>query len=229
MPGASTSLIAPAGVTGAVYGQSGATYQVDANGFISGVTFPDIEPLISAGWRFPAPLLSSQPLSANGLAVTRSAFTSFSNLDGTPLAATASAGKFGLSCTLGTLFALLGEAATSNTKTDVALVEAAVPAGYIAGNTITATVNAQLNGTGTPGTKTVLLGAYKVSPNGVMSANLVTASAQAITAAAADYAFPIPAGSVNPGDRLLLSVTAVTQETGGTNSITTQVNSVRLS
>lgn len=165
---------------------------------------------------------------ATGLTPTPLPLLGFHNTDGSALSAAAAAGKFGFAITLGTSFALTGEAATGATKTDDALAEFVLPPWYIAGQNLTATVNAALTGTGTAGTKTVQVKAYRTANAGTQGANLGGA-AQAITAAGADVAFTITGATLNPGDRILFEVETVLQETGGVSSLTALINSLRVS
>ena len=51
MAAATVKMQAPSTITtGSVFGASGATYTLDAYGQISGVSYPDIGPLIASGW-----------------------------------------------------------------------------------------------------------------------------------------------------------------------------------
>jgi hypothetical protein len=94
---------------------------------------------------------------------------SFKNADGTTLAASAAAGKFGISNTFGTATYLIGEAANTNTKTDDAVVEYVLPQTYIAGTNLTLTSNVSVAGAGTPGTKTFQAKVRKVASAGTHS------------------------------------------------------------
>jgi hypothetical protein len=151
------------------------------------------------------------------------------NTNGTALDATGSATNFAISSTPGTSLRLLGASATGVTRTNTAIYSATLPANYIPGRDITLTVNANRTGTGTAGTNTVDVQAYSVTTTGTQSADLVTTAAQAITGTAADYAFTVTGTGLVAGDRLLVQVVTVTQETGAVNSLTAQVNSLRVS
>lgn len=153
------------------------------------------------------------------------ALTSGRNPDGSLLGTAASAGKYGFSVTVGTGEKLLGEVATSNTKTDTAIFEAVLPDNFVTGSAVALVVNAQQTGTAT--VKTIDASAYEVSDAGAHSADLVTTNAQSITTSAAEYSFTIDTTSLVAGDRLLISITSVATEAaaGNTNA---QVNSLRL-
>lgn len=194
---------------------------VAAQGGARTLTVPD--PGASANF-----LLSAQAEGANGMFAMPLPMLGWKNAAGTNLAAAASAGEFGMTITLGTGSYLIGEAANTNTKTDDAIAEFVLPPTYIAGQNLTVTVNAQIAGAGTPGTKTVQIKAYRVASNGTQGSNIGPGSASAITAGGADVPFTITGTTLNPGDRVMLELEVVLQETGGTN-INAQVNSVRVS
>jgi hypothetical protein len=173
-------------------------------------------------------VLTGATQGANGLTATALRMLEWKNTDGTTLAAAASSGKFGMTITLATAAFLLGEVANTNTKTDDAIIEFVLPHNYVAGTNITVTVNASVNGAGTPGTKTAQIFAYKTASDGTQAADIGPGATSAITVAGADITFTITGTTLNPGDRLMLKLEVVLQETGGTN-INAKVNSVRVS
>lgn len=211
-----------------INGVSSATYTADADGVITNVNQLDVPALLSAGWRYQT---ASDNDTATGLpaAGVQIPLLSARNTNGSVLAAAASSGEFGCSITLGTSEQLVGEAAESNTKTDDALFEFRIPDNYVAGTNLTATVNAQVAGSGTPGTKTVQIKAYAKANAGTLGANLGPGTATAITTAAADYPFTITGTNLVAGEILVLELESVLQETGGSATITTQINSLRVS
>lgn len=211
-----------------VNGVSSNTYAADANGVITAVDQHDILALLITGWRVPT---ASDNDTASGLpsAGVQIPLLGARNTDGSVLAASAASGKFGIAITLGTSEALVGEAAENNTKTDDALLEFRIPDNYVAGANLTATVNAQVNGSGTPGTKTVQVKAYAKTNAGLLGSNIGPGSTSAIAASAADYAFVITGTGLVAGQLLVLELETVLQETGGAATITTQVNSLRVS
>ncbi len=168
--------------------------------------------------------------SANGLVGSPSmSFLAAKNSDGTTLAASAAAGKFGLAITLGTSEVLLSEAANSNTKTDIAIWEVVLPPGYVAGTNITVTANCNYTlGSGTVGTHTLAMAAYLVAAAGTQGSTLIATAAQTVPASAGNVTFTITGTTLLPGSRLMLAATLVIQDTGGSN-ITAQINSVALS
>lgn len=210
-----------------VYGVSSNTYAADADGVITNVNQQDVPSLLASGWRYQT---SADNDTATGLpaAGVQIPLLSARNTDGSVIAAAASSGKFGCSITLGTSELLVGEAAESNTKTDDALFEFRIPDNYVAGANLTATVNAAITGTGTPGTKTVQVKAYAKANAGTLGSNIGPGAAVAVTPAGADVAFTITGTNLTPGQMLVLELESVLQETGGTATVTMQVNSLRV-
>lgn len=210
-----------------IIGHSGNAYTVDANGFITVTAQDDVLPLQSLGFVTAG---SSNNDTATGLpsSTINIPILGARNTDGSVLAASAASGKFGVSITLGTSEALVGEAAQGNTKTDNALYEFRLPDNFVAGASPTVTINASYSGSGTAGTKTVAAAAYRKANAGTQGSNLVSASASTITTSAADYTFAVAGSTLNPGDVLVIEVTTVMQETGGSATLTAQVNSVRV-
>lgn len=151
------------------------------------------------------------------------------NVDGSVLVATAqAAGAFLAQATPGTSNRLAGENAQNNTKTDVVIFETVLPDDYVAGVDFNLTINANTTGAGTAGTKTLAAAAYKVADVATHSATLIATAAQAMTGAAADYVFVVTGATLSPGDRLMLKITTVTQETANVSPISSQLNSVRI-
>lgn len=177
-------------------------------------------------------LLTAASLGTNGLIAYPLALLGFKNGDGTTLAASASSGKFGISLTPGTSEALTGEAATSNTKTDVLAVEVVLPPWYIAGQNVTLTVNSNFSlgggGLSAIGTHTLAAAAYLNTTSGTQGSTLIATAAQSVPASPADVTFTITGTTLLPSSRLILTLTMVIQEIGG-GTATGQVNSVRLS
>jgi hypothetical protein len=212
---ANITLVAPASLIGqTIFGASGAQYSTDAAGYFSAAN-SDVGFFLAAGFTLPPA----------GLAPTPLRFIDFKNTDGTTLSATASAGKFGLAITAGTSEVLNGEAATGNTKTDAAAYEFVLPANYHAGSNLTLTIYAKYSGSGTAGTKTVAAAAYLTAVDGTQGSTLIATSAQTATTSNAAYAFTVTGTTLVPGSRLLITVTSVMQETGGSSSLTLAVNS----
>lgn len=218
-------MYAPAGTSGIIHAsKTQQTYTIAGDGSVL-VDPNDVAALTGAGFTT-APRLAT---SANGLySPTHLRLIDFKNLDGTTLAAAASAGKFGLSDTPGTSEGLTGEAAQGNTKTDDAMTEFQLPSNYVAGQNINVVVNAKYAGAGTPGTKTVVAKAYRKLNDGTESANLIATAAQAVTTSPVDYTFVITGTTLVPGDVVAIVVEAVLQETGGSSTVTETIDSVRL-
>lgn len=153
--------------------------------------------------------------------------TSGRNPDGTTVNATGGAGLFSVSSTPGTSLVLNGEAPQSNTKTDKVQFEAVLPGDYRAGRPLKVRVNGFYAGTGTAGTKTLTVQAYKMSDAGAAGSNLGPA-AQTLTNAAANLDFVIDGTTLLPGSRLVVVLTSVLQETGGSASIAARLGLVEL-
>jgi hypothetical protein len=168
----------------------------------------------------------------NGLSVARRVgLTTVKNADGTNLAAAASAAKFGLGVTIGTSELLSSEAAQNNTKTDTGIFEFVLPPEYIAAQNVTLTVNVQrVVAGGTTLTTSINAHIYKMADAGTMGADIGPNAAVVFTATVAtDETFTITGTTLNPGDRLFISVVAIATEGGNTGTVVTQVNSIRLS
>lgn len=218
-------LKAPTSTVGEVK-TGGVAYAIDANGFVS-VPSAAVGDLLDAGFTF-ALGSSSVALGTNGIASRHLRLLDAFSQDGAPMAAAAAAGDFGLTCTPGTALYLVGEAANNNTKTDKALFEFLVPQEYVAGEDLVVTVNCDLDGAGTSGTKTIDCEAWVQANAGTGTTDLCATAAQTFSATAADYAFTLTGTTVLPGDRLLIQLTMVLQETAAT-AINGRINSVRVS
>jgi hypothetical protein len=120
--------------------------------------------------------------STNGLYyLTRLPLFTGKNSDGSSLAVSAAAGKFGISVTAGTSEYLLSEAANSNTKTDIVLLETMLPVTFIPGSNVTLSVNCNYNlGSGTVGTHTLTAAAYLLSDLGTMGSTIIATAAQTV-------------------------------------------------
>lgn len=175
-------------------------------------------------------MVTAATVAANGMTgAMRMPLIHAKNSDGTTLAASAAAGKFGLALTVGTSEVLLSEAANSNTKTDIAVWEFVLPPTYIAASNLTVTANTNYTlGSGTVGTHTLAMAAYLCADAGTQGSTLIATAAQTVPAAAGEVTFTITGTSLSPGSRVMLAATLVIQDTGGSN-ITAQINSVRVS
>lgn len=170
----------------------------------------------------------SAPNGASGLNASGRPLTEFKTGAGIPMTASAAAGVFGVSITAGTSEKLLGEAALSNTKTDVTGLEVVLGPSYVAGSNITVTVNTNYTlGSGTIGTHTLAGAAYLTTSAGVQGSSLIATAAQSVPATAGTVAFVITGTTLTAGARLWITLTMVIQDTGGSN-ITGQINSVSL-
>jgi len=206
--------------------QSGTQYAADINGKVTSVALLDLPSLLGNGLRLNDSTLNP---SANGLYATALPLTQARNSDGNVLAAAAASGKFGQTVTLGTTTSLVTEAANSSTKTDIALFDIILPRTYVAGQNVTVTLNtAYTLGSGTVGTHTLDAEAFLIASDGTSGSDLVSTSAATVPAAAADVTHTITGTTLLPGSRLVLRLTLVIVDSGGSN-ITANINSVRLS
>lgn len=221
----SSKMFAPAGLTGIVNAPSG-TLTIASDGSVQAAA-GDVLALLNAGFT----QANRTSNSSNGLAATPLPLITGKNADGTTLAAAASSGKFGLASTPGTSEVLSGEAATNNTKTDSVVFEHVLPANYVAAQDVILTVdNRIIIGTGVAGgTKTLTATAYKKAADGTESANLIATAAATLTNNIVASAFTITGTTLNPGDNIVIKLVAALQETGGTNPINAEIESVTLS
>lgn len=200
--------------------RGGTRYTADANGVIVNVTTNDARDLVNAGASY-IPIVGG-----DGLVTTTFRLTDGLTPAGIGMAVSPAAGVFGISSTLGTSLGLLGEIATSNTKTDDVLFEHPLPSSYVAGQNLSVAINAQTKGAGTAGTATLAVKAYRIASDGTQGAS-IGAVAQAITGVAAVYTFAITGTTLNPGDRVGVEVETVIQETTGGN-LQSQINSIKV-
>lgn len=150
------------------------------------------------------------------------------NDDGTPLAATAAAGKFGrVVGGWGTGGVVLeGEAASGNSKTSTAHFMWFVPQNYEAGTNISFKVKAR--------TSVVLatssgldLQAYKSDENGGVGSDLCATASQDINSATwAEYTFTVTGTTINPGDKIEFYLQCVANDATGSNSGKSQIGNI---
>lgn len=131
-------------------------------------------------------------------------------LTGLQLAATPSAGKFGL--TQAGSFAtpsgvvLTGETANSNTKTDYCTFLVEVPNSYIAGQSLNLQITQEIAGAGSTPTvaaaSTIDAKVYRLAGDGSIGTDLCTTAAQALTEAPTVRTFALNNTDLVPGDVL---------------------------
>ena len=212
------SMIAP-GAGLSFTAQSGTTYTADASGLIQNVASNDVNGLEAVGCQFSGslniPILTTQ----------------FRLSSGAALGSSAAASSFGLQFVPGSSIVLIGELASSNTKTDYALTEITLPNAYLTGSPFNIIVNAQYTSSGSTSSCTIVPILYKTPNSAVLvsSENLVLTGAQQLTSSAADYVFLCngapSSGNLIPVQRLLLQLTGAITNSSGTNTM--WVNSVR--
>lgn len=219
-----TKMFAPAGLSGIVQGTaSGNTYTIGTDGSIS-ADIKDVLALEAAGFT----QANRTTNAANGIAAANLPLIGAKNADGTTLAASAASGKFGLSLTFGTSEYLVTEAANNNAKSDACVLEHVLPANYVAGQNLTLTVQQQVViGGGTLSVRTLTPDVRKKGTDGTIGSNLASV-AQNMTNTAGDLTFTITGATLNPGDLLMIQLTAAITETASSN-VTAKVSSVRVS
>lgn len=165
----------------------------------------------------PAQAKSGEGLGANGYHLNL--VTEGRTDAGLVLIASTGAGNFFVSNTTGTSTKLLSEVATSNTKTDKVAFFTKIPDWYDnAGSKLTITVNANYTATGTAGTTTIAVAVYGIL-NGVQGAQLCSTPVQGLSLTASDWLFYVPAPTgLFAGQRILVEVTGIIQDTSGGNS-----------
>ena len=166
-------------------------------------------------------------LNASGLATIQLGLTSSRNKDGTVITATPGSGLFSVSSTVGSTLTLIGQNSKSATITSDSIWEWSTPPAYIAGQNLTVTVNAVAAGTGTNGASTIGVTAYSINNTGTFSANIGPAT-QNLGTVAADYAFVITGTSLVASEKVLLDLQTKAIETGGSNNLNAQINSIRV-
>lgn len=155
------------------------------------------------------------PSSASSSLIRHLNLTSARSDAGATLTASPSAGVMGIARTAGTSLQLIGEATSSNAKTDYAMWEFSLPDSYVAAANIPVTINAIVTGAGTlnAGSTTITLAAY-TEVNGVETAITVSA-AQAFTKTGGDLVFTITGTGLAPSQRLVFEITMLVTTSAG--------------
>jgi hypothetical protein len=197
------------GWSNCTYGNTGSAWVVDGS-----------QPQAGAGTSF---LLTRGTITAAGFPnALQMVFSEARNPDGTAMATTPSAGKFGLNWGPGQNQLLHSETANSSTITDTAAWEFTLPASYIPGSSITLTSWCYyVLGSGTVGTHTLEMDAYSIGGSsgigGGLSSNLIATAPQTVPTTPANLTFTITGTGLYPGERVLLVSTMVLQATTAQN------------
>jgi len=138
---------------------------------------------------------------------------------GVSLTATATGGAMGISRTAGTSLVLLGEATSSNAKTDKAFWEVNLPTTYVTNANIPVNVYAAILGTGTltAASCTLTVAAYS-EVNGVETA-LTVSSAQTIVAAGTVYGYTITGAGLVAGNNIGIELVGLVTTSSGANTL----------
>lgn len=195
---------------------SGTVYAPDASGFINAQTV-DVATLLTLGF-----------ISVLDLSSTVS-ILNCKNADGSVIAASAAAGKFGVSYTAGSLFALISEVANGNTKTDTFIADIPVPVGHVPGNNLTLDVNSNVViGSGTLSARSLVVTAYKEDGAGALGSNLVASGGTMTVANTAGVTSAVITGTgIVAGDRLIIQGVLTLTETASSN-VSARLNSLKL-
>lgn len=159
-------------------------------------------------------------LKARAVPVLHLALTDAKSDAGVALTATATGGAMGVARTAGTSLALVGEATSSNAKTDKAMWEFNIPTSYNDGAVLPVTVNASVAGTGTltAVSTTLALAAYS-EIDGVEAALSTSGGTQQMVAAGSNLSWNIAASnSLVAGQRLALELTMLVTTSTGANT-----------
>ena len=151
------------------------------------------------------------------------------NADGTIIDATGGAGLFKIQAVGwggGSNLHLLGEDAQSNTKTDTLCFEFALPPKYVAAADVNLLVSAGFGGSGTDGTVTIDAEVYEISALGVPT-SIRASSTKNLGAGLSTHTFDdITETALAPGDKLMVLIRTVIQETGGANPIYSAIGKI---
>ncbi len=153
------------------------------------------------------------------------------NVDGTVLDAAGGAGLFSISAGgygTGTLI-LKGENTNSNTKTESLCFEFMLPEDYIADADVKLRVRAKYDDSaGTVGTKTLDAEVYELDDDGAVGSDIQATAIQTLTNSFADYDFTITDTGLAAGDRLMVLIEGVLQETAGGGNIWIEIGSIEV-
>ncbi len=127
----------------------------------------------------------------------------------------------------GTLW-LVGNPTKSTTTTSTLLFEFVLPPEFIAAGNSRLAVSAKVGGVGTPGVKTIDAQVYKLNDDGSAGSDLCTTAAQTTTTSYADYAFAFTDSGLVAGDRLMVLVQMVVEETGGAENCYNYVANIEM-
>lgn len=144
----------------------------------------------------------------------------------TVVATTPGSSLLGLSATVGSV--LLGNAASGNTKTDKAQFIFQLPAWYVAGSAITVRLRSKQATTLSTASSKVDVDSFKVNADGAMGSDLCSTAAQQVTTAYANYDFTITPTSRVAGETVVLVVSTIADDTGGTVNTAMSISKVQV-
>ena len=130
---------------------------------------------------------------------------------------------------VGTL-TLKGEEALSETEITTLCFEFALPPEYIANEDVKINVQAKYDDSsgGTVGAKTIDCEVYELGDDGTGGSDLCTTAAQTLTTSFADYSFTVTDTALTAGDRLIVYVQTVIEETAGGGALFAVIGSIEV-
>jgi len=175
--------------------------------------------------------IARSKLAEDALAVCGVPLTICKNADGTTLANAAAAGVFGITSGgfgSGTLV-LAGEAASGNSKTNTLMFEFILPPSYVAAGDVKLVVTAKETVGAATVASTLSAEAYESDGEGAVGANLYNAfDTTDITTSWQTCTSVITAAGLAAGDRLVVFVRVVTNDTGGAVGTIVHIGKVEL-
>ncbi len=140
------------------------------------------------------------------------------------LTASATSGAMGVARTAGSSLALVGEATSSNAKTDQALFEFNLPDSYVSGANLAFDVNCETTGSGTLNAASTTMAVAALSEVNGGETPLPVSAAQEIPATAGDLIFTVAGAGLVPGSHVVLELAMLITSSSGAN--VGQVNSI---
>ena len=170
-------------------------------------------------------------MTEEALAVYRIGLMDCKDATGLHLPAAPAAGIFGMTnggYGVGTL-KLVSEGANNTTKTSTLCFEFALPPEYVAAGDVKVQVKANYTGAGTVGTKTLDCEAYELADEGTVGADIcATGIATLIKDTFTDHAFTITATDLVAGDKIIVFLQAIIQESVSGGALTVNVGNIEV-
>lgn len=178
----------------------------------------------------PAACVTRAMMAEEALAVYRIPLTSATDATGLHMTSTGGAGLFSVTSGgygAGTLL-LSGEGANGNTKTDTVMFEFALPPEYVAAGDLKVVVKAKYAGAGTVGTKTLDCEAYELDDDGAVGGDICATTIATLTTSYAAYTFNITATDLVAGDKIVVFLQSVIQESISGGALTVTIGNIEV-